>query len=71
MCLSSVGKIISVKNGRALVDFNGVRKEVSAALKPQAKKGLYALVHAGFIIEIMAAKEAKKTIADINETQNF
>jgi hydrogenase expression/formation protein HypC len=54
-----------VEKNIALIDLNGARREVSAVLKPQAKKGDYALVHAGFIIEIMQAREAKKALADI------
>jgi hydrogenase expression/formation protein HypC len=65
MCLSIIGKILKVEKGTALIDLSGARKEVSAVLKPHAKKGDYALVHAGFIIEIMAAGEAKKALADI------
>ena len=65
MCLSIIGKILKVERGSALIDLNGARKEVSAVLKPQAKKGDYALVHAGFIIEIMPPKEAKAALADI------
>ena len=56
MCLSIIGKILKVGKNIALIDLNGARKEVSAVLKPQAKKGDYALVHAGFIIEIMSAE---------------
>ncbi|MDR0734211.1 MAG: HypC/HybG/HupF family hydrogenase formation chaperone [Elusimicrobiota bacterium] len=65
MCLSIIGKILKVKKNIALIDLNGARKDVSAVLKPQAKKGDYALVHAGFIIEIMDPREAKAALADI------
>jgi hydrogenase expression/formation protein HypC len=71
MCLSSVGKILKITKDTALVDLNGARKEVSATLKPAVKKGDYVLIHAGFIIEVMNPKEAKKVIKDIDETQNL
>jgi len=52
MCLAFPGKIISVKNQQAIVDFDGVRKEVNVSLV-DAKKGDYVIVHAGFAIEKM------------------
>ena len=70
MCLSIIGRVLKVDKDIALVDLNGAQKEVSAVLKPQVKKGDYVLLHAGFIIEIMEAKEAKKVLKDINETKN-
>ena len=70
MCLSVIGRVIKVDKDTALVDLNGAQKVVSAALKPQTKKGDYVLLHAGFIIEIMNAKEAKAALKDINETKN-
>lgn len=71
MCLSVIGKIIKVESDTATADFNGAIKEVSTTLKPQVKKGDYVLIHAGFIIEIMNPKEAKKALKDINETQQI
>jgi hydrogenase expression/formation protein HypC len=68
MCLSIIGKIIKINGDNALVDLNGVKKEVSITIKPQAKKGDYVLIHAGFAIEIMQSKEAKKALKDIKET---
>ncbi|MDR0646293.1 MAG: HypC/HybG/HupF family hydrogenase formation chaperone [Elusimicrobiota bacterium] len=69
MCLSVIGKIIKVSADSALVDLDGVKKEVSITLKPKAKKGDYVLLHAGFAIEIMQSKEAKKVLKDIKETK--
>ena len=71
MCLSIIGKIIKVDGETAIVDLGGAQKEVSPRFKPHAKKGDYVLVHAGFILEIMDAKEAKKALKDINETKNI
>lgn len=68
MCLSVIGRVVKVAKDTTLVDLNGAQKEVSAALKPNVKKGDYVLLHAGFIIEIMKPKEAKKVLKDINET---
>ena len=70
MCLSVIGRVIKINKDSALVNLDGAQKEVSAALNPNVKKGDYVLLHAGFIIEIMEAKEAKKALKDINETKN-
>ena len=65
MCLSVIGRIIKTDGETALVDLRGLQKEVSAVLKPSAKKGDYVLLHAGFIIEIMKPDAAKKALKDI------
>lgn len=62
MCLAVPGRIISLKSGGAEVDFNGVRRAVSLDLVPEAKKGEYVLVHAGFAIQVLEPKEAAETL---------
>lgn len=62
MCLAVPGKIISLKNSNAEVDFSGVRRAVSLDLVPDAKKNDYVLVHAGFAIQVLDTKEAEETL---------
>lgn len=62
MCLAVPGKITSIKNNNAEVDFNGVRRAVSLDLVPDAKKNDYVLVHAGFAIQVLDPKEAAETL---------
>lgn len=52
MCLAIPGKIIKIKNQLAVVDFNGVEKEINVSLV-DVGKGDYVMVHAGFAIEKM------------------
>lgn len=67
MCLSIPGKLIEVtaqldetfRVGR--VSFDGVIKEVSLTLVPEAKVNDYVLVHVGAAISIVDEEEAKKT----------
>lgn len=67
MCLSIPGKLIEItsqlhetfRNGK--VSFDGVIKEVSLALVPEAKVNDYVLVHVGAAISIVDEEEAKKT----------
>ena len=67
MCLSIPGKLIEItaeldetfRLGR--VSFDGVIKEVSLTLVPEAKVGEYVLVHVGAAISVIDEEEAKKT----------
>ena len=67
MCLSIPGKLIDItaeldktfRTGK--VSFDGVIKEVSLALVPEAKVNDYVLVHVGAAISTIDEEEAKKT----------
>jgi hydrogenase expression/formation protein HypC len=67
MCLSIPGKLIEItakldetfRVGR--VSFDGVVKEVSLTLVPEAKVNDYVLVHVGAAISVIDEEEAKKT----------
>ena len=67
MCLSIPGKLIEItaeldetfRLGR--VSFDGVIKEVSLTLVPEANVGEYVLVHVGAAISVIDEEEAKKT----------
>lgn len=62
MCLAVPAKIISIRQTAAEVDMSGVKRQVDVRLVDGVKPGDYVLVHAGFAIEIIDAKEAKKTM---------
>lgn len=62
MCWAIPGKIVSVKNDQAMVDFNGIKKKANVSLV-RAKKGEYVMVHAGFAI----GKISKKEVGEFNE----
>ena len=62
MCLAVPGKITSIKDSNAEVDFSGVKRAVSLDLVPAAKKGDYVLVHAGFAIQLLEPGEAEETL---------
>lgn len=67
MCLSIPGKLIEItaqldetfRTGR--VSFDGVMKEISLTLVPEAKINDYVMVHVGAAISIVDEEEAKKT----------
>lgn len=64
MCLAIPGKIISINNNQAEVDFMGARKSVNIALIDfELKKSDYVLVHAGFVIQKLSTTDAKNSLA--------
>jgi hydrogenase expression/formation protein HypC len=80
MCLSIPGKLIEItaqldetfRTGK--VSFDGVIKEVSLTLVPEAKVNDYVLVHVGAAIGMIDEEEAKKTfelLKQLNELQDL
>ena len=69
MCVAVVGKVIELKNARALCNFNGRFSEVSTALFPDVKNGDNVLVHSGFVSEII--KDTKKLFKTILSTDSL
>ncbi|MBQ8967708.1 HypC/HybG/HupF family hydrogenase formation chaperone [Ruminococcus sp.] len=50
MCVGLSAKVVSVKDGTALIDANGARREVSADILEELEPGDYVMVHAGVAI---------------------
>lgn len=68
MCLAAPARVEDVRGEQAefrvgIVDFGGVRREVSLAFTPDAKPGDYVLVHAGFALEVVDEREAAERLA--------
>ena len=67
MCLSIPGKLIEITRELdeifrvGKVSFDGIIKEVSLTLVPEAKIGDYVMVHVGAAISLVDEEEAKKT----------
>lgn len=63
MCLAYPGKIIKIeKRKKALVDFKGLIKRIDVGLIGKPKVNDYVNVHAGFAIQKLAEKDAKKIL---------
>lgn len=58
MCLAIPAKIIRINKNLAEIESMGVRKEIDITLVPDAVKGDFVIVHAGFAIQIIDKKEA-------------
>ncbi|MCI7259973.1 MAG: HypC/HybG/HupF family hydrogenase formation chaperone [Selenomonadales bacterium] len=63
MCVGLPAKVVNVKNGTAIVDASGARREVSAELLDELDPGDYVMVHAGIAI-------AKITSDDTTEAES-
>ena len=61
MCLAVPGRVLRVDGVRALVDFDGVQREVRVDLV-DARKGDYVIVHTGYAIEKLDRKDAEETL---------
>ncbi len=67
MCLAIPARIVEMTDDTATVDMEGVRRNVSTMLLPDAMVGEYVIVHAGFAIGRLDEKEAEETLKMIRE----
>ena len=64
MCVGLAAKVVGVKDGMAVIDASGARREVSSSLLTDLEPGDYVMVHAGVAI-------AKITDDDEDETEEL
>ena len=69
MCVGLPARVVTVKNGMALVDASGAKREVSAELLEQLDPGDYVMVHAGVAIAKITADEDEETDALLEDIQ--
>lgn len=62
MCLAIPALVKSIEGHQAVVDIDGVTREVSIMLTPEAKVGDYVLLHTGYAINVIDAVEAEETL---------
>jgi hydrogenase expression/formation protein HypC len=62
MCLAIPALVTSVDGHKAVVNIDGVTREVSLVLTPEARVGDYVLLHTGYAISIIDATEAAETL---------
>ena len=72
MCLAVPGKVIELRNlespfSSAIVDFGGIRREVSTVCVPDAAEGDYLMVHAGIAISRVNTVEAARLLDTLRE----
>lgn len=63
MCLAVPARITRLdESGQGTVDYLGTEVRTNFSLVPQAKPGDWVIIHAGFAISVMDAKEARETL---------
>lgn len=68
MCLAIPGTIVEISGDSAIVDYGGTKRTACASLFPDAQIGDRALVHAGFVIQILSADEGEELEKLVQET---
>ncbi len=64
MCLAIPVKVVELGAGdTAIVDLDGVRKEISLALLTEVQVGDYVILHVGYALSKLDPEEAEKTLA--------
>ncbi|MBQ1681873.1 MULTISPECIES: HypC/HybG/HupF family hydrogenase formation chaperone [Agathobacter] len=59
MCVAIPGKVVEIRDNKAIIDFSGNQVEAYIGLV-NVKVGDYALVHAGCVIQTMKQTEAEE-----------
>ncbi len=62
MCLGIPVKVLQKQGKDGVGEFKGVKRNISFALLDDARVGDYVILHAGFAIQKLDSKEAKKTL---------
>jgi hydrogenase expression/formation protein HypC len=64
MCLAIPVRVVELcGESTAIVDLDGVRKEISLALVDDVQVGDYVIVHVGYALSKLDAAEAARTLA--------
>lgn len=67
MCLAVPARVVERRGDEAVVDLHGNRIAISTLLTPEADAGDWVLIHAGFAIQKLAAAEAERTWAVLED----
>jgi len=63
MCLAVPAKIVSIdESGQGTASYLGSEVKANFSLVPQARPGDWVIIHAGFAISVMDAREARETL---------
>lgn len=62
MCVGLAGKVVRVKDGTAVIDAGGAKRDVSAELLDDLEPGDYVMVHAGVAIAKITDDDAEETM---------
>jgi hydrogenase expression/formation protein HypC len=71
MCLAIPSKVISIENGMATIDVDGVQRSASMMLLEDAAVGDYVIVHAGFAIQKLDEAAAAESLKLMREAAAY
>ncbi|MCF6235099.1 MAG: HypC/HybG/HupF family hydrogenase formation chaperone [Gammaproteobacteria bacterium] len=73
MCLSIPARVESLNafESTAIVELNGIRKEISTLLLDEVAVDDYVLVHVGYALERINPEEAAKTLTMFDELRTL
>ena len=64
MCLAMPARVVEVGAAeQAVIELDGVKKEISLALVDGVQVGDYVIVHVGYALQKLDTEEAEKTLA--------
>lgn len=61
MCVGLPAKVVNIKDGVAVIDASGAKREVSAELIDELEPGDYVMVHAGIAIAKITSDDKEET----------
>ncbi len=61
MCVGLPARVLTMKDGMAVVDASGAKREISAQLLEELEPGDYVMVHAGMAIAKIASDDEEET----------
>jgi hydrogenase expression/formation protein HypC len=67
MCLAIPALINKIEGTQGVADIEGVTRDISLELTPEAKVGDYVLLHTGYAISIIDQEEAEETLKLLRE----
>ena len=67
MCLAIPALIKSIDGHQAEADIDGVTRQASLQLTPEARVGDYVLLHTGYAISVIDQAEAEETLKLLKE----
>ena len=70
MCVGLSAKVLDIKDGTALVDASGARRQVSAELLEDLEPGDYVMVHTGIAIAKITEDDAAESAKLLEGVQN-
>lgn len=69
MCVGLSARVVKVKDGTAVIDASGARREVSAELIEDLNPGDYVMVHAGAAIAKITSDDDEESVSVMEKIQ--